>query len=125
MKAAVRDRYGTPDVVRVVDLPTPVPGKGEVLVRTRAASVNRADLDGIQPRPGFVRLFMGLRAPRQPQIGFDVAGVVESVGPGATRFKAGDEVFTCLTAHPNVSTVAASAGSELKWTLFHPSARSR
>jgi len=98
MKAAIRDRYGTPDVVRVVDLPVPVPGEGEVLVRTRAASVNRADLDGIQPRPGFVRLFMGLRAPRQPQIGFDVAGVVESVGPGATRFQPGDEVFTDLFA---------------------------
>jgi NADPH:quinone reductase-like Zn-dependent oxidoreductase len=50
-----------------------------------AASVNRADLDGIQPRPQFMRLFMGLRAPRQPQIGVDVAGVVDSVGAGVTR----------------------------------------
>jgi len=106
MKAAVRYRYGSPDVVRVEDLPTPTPAEGEVLVRTRAASVNRADLDGIQPRPQFVRLFMGLRAPRQPQIGVDVAGVVESVGAGVTRFRPGDEVFADLFAAGHVGTFA-------------------
>jgi NADPH:quinone reductase-like Zn-dependent oxidoreductase len=106
MKAAVRYRYGTPDVVRVEELETPVPGEGEVLVRTRAASVNRADLDGIQPRPGFVRLFIGLRAPRQPQIGLDVAGVVASVGPGATRFKPGDAVFADLSVYSNTGAFA-------------------
>ena len=88
MKAAQRYRYGGPDVVEVREVEAPVPGEGEVLVRTRAASVNRADLDCIQPRPGFVRLFMGLRAPRQPQIGFDVAGVVESVGAGRDALSA-------------------------------------
>ena len=106
MKAAVRYRYGSPDVVRVEDLPTPTPAEGEVLVRTRAASVNRADLDGIQPRPQFVRLFMGLRAPRQPQIGIDVAGVVEAVGAGVTRFRPGDEVFADLFAAGHVGTFA-------------------
>ena len=106
MKAAVRYRYGTPDVVRVEDLPKPIPAEGEVLVRTRAASVNRADLDGIQPRPQFVRLFMGLRAPRQPQIGVDVAGLVEAVGAGVTRFRPGDEVFADLFAAGHVGTFA-------------------
>jgi NADPH:quinone reductase-like Zn-dependent oxidoreductase len=74
----------------------PTPREGEVLVRVHAASVNRADLDGIQPRPAFVRLFIGLRAPRYKHVGIDVAGVVEAVGPGATRFKPGDRVFTDL-----------------------------
>jgi len=93
MHAAVRDRYGSPEVVRVEEIPTPVPGAGEILVKVEAASVNRADLDGLTPRPGFVRLFFGLRAPRNHRIGIDVAGTVERAGDGVTRFKAGDRVF--------------------------------
>src|SRR5688572_27753424 len=93
MKAAVQDRYGPPEVVRVIDVDRPVPSTDQVLVRVRAASVNRADLDGLGPRPSFARLFMGLRAPRNNRTGLDVAGVVEAVGPDAARFKPGDEVF--------------------------------
>jgi NADPH:quinone reductase-like Zn-dependent oxidoreductase len=101
MKAAICDRYGTPDNVRVEDVERPTPGAGDVLVRVHAASVNRADLDGIEPRPAFVRAFVGLRRPRNPRIGIDVAGVVEAVGDGVTRFRAGDAVFTDLfTASP-------------------------
>ena len=98
MKAAWRDRYGPPEVVEIRDVERPEPGEGQVLVRVRAASVNRADLDGLKPKPGFMRLFMGLRAPRDHGIGIDAAGVVESVGAGVTRFKPGDEVFTDLFA---------------------------
>ena len=93
MKAAIQDRYGPVDVVKVQELDRPVPSDGQVLVRAKAASVNRADLDGLGPKPGFVRLFMGMRAPRNHNFGIDVAGVVEAVGPGVTRFKPGDEVF--------------------------------
>ena len=93
MKAAVRERYGTPDVVHVVEIERPLPVDDQVLVRVRAASVNRADLDGIDPRPGFVRLIYGVRAPRNHRLGLDIAGVVESVGPTATRFRPGDHVF--------------------------------
>ena len=78
------------------DVPDPVPSDGEVLVRVRAASVNRADLDGLKPRPSFMRLFMGLRAPRNHRVGIDVAGVVESVGAGVTRLRPGQEVFADL-----------------------------
>jgi NADPH:quinone reductase-like Zn-dependent oxidoreductase len=99
MRAAVRDRYGSPDVVTIEELDRPVPHDDEVLVRVRVASVNRADLDGIQPRPSFVRLFIGLRAPRNRRLGIDVAGVVEAVGPGVTRFRPGDRVFADLFAH--------------------------
>jgi NADPH:quinone reductase-like Zn-dependent oxidoreductase len=98
MKAAVRDQYGSTDVVRLDDVPKPGPEGDQVLVRVRAASVNRADLDGLGPRPVFARLFMGLRAPRNPRIGIDVAGVIESVGSGVTRFKVGDNVFADLFA---------------------------
>ena len=67
-----------------------------MLVRVQAASVNRADLDGIYPKPAFVRLLLGVRRPRNPRLGIDVAGVVEAVGSGVTRFKAGDRVFADL-----------------------------
>ena len=96
MKAAVRERYGSLDVVELRDIDRPVPAGDQVLVRIEAASVNRADLDGIVPKPAFARLFMGLRAPRNPRIGLDAAGVVESVGPGVTRFAPGDRVFADL-----------------------------
>jgi NADPH:quinone reductase-like Zn-dependent oxidoreductase len=93
MKAAMRDRYGPPDVIEVRDVERPVPEDDQVVVRVHAASVNRADLDGLKPRWQFSRLFLGLRKPRSPRLGLDVAGVVEAVGPSAMRLKAGDEVF--------------------------------
>jgi NADPH:quinone reductase-like Zn-dependent oxidoreductase len=93
MKAAVRDRYGSPDVVELAEVDRPVPSDGQVLVRVRAASVNRADLDGLKPRPSFMRLFMGVRAPRNRRVGIDVAGVVEAVGAGVARFRPGQQVF--------------------------------
>jgi NADPH:quinone reductase-like Zn-dependent oxidoreductase len=94
MKAAVRARYGAVSkVVELRDMEVPAPRDGDVLVRVRAASVNRADLDGIAPRPGFVRLFTGLRAPRQLRLGVDVAGEVEAVGRAVSRLKPGDRVF--------------------------------
>jgi NADPH:quinone reductase-like Zn-dependent oxidoreductase len=96
MRAAVRERYGSPDVVHLTEIERPVPTADQVLVRVHAASVNRADLDGIEPRPAFVRSFLGLRAPRNHRLGIDVAGVVESVGPNVTRFRPGDEVFADL-----------------------------
>ena len=96
MKAAVRDRYGSVDVVEVREIERPSPSGDDVLVRVEAASVNRADLDGLTPKPSIVRLFLGIRAPRNPRLGCDVAGVVEAVGPDATRFRPGDRVFSDL-----------------------------
>lgn len=96
MKAALRDRYGPPDVVELREVDRPTPVDDEVLVRVHAASVNRADLDVLKPKPQFSRLFLGLRAPRAHGVGLDVAGVVESVGPAATRFAPGDRVFADL-----------------------------
>jgi NADPH:quinone reductase-like Zn-dependent oxidoreductase len=96
MKAAYADRYGAPDVVKLRELERPTPTGDEVLVRVRAASVNRADLDGLKPKPGFLRLFMGIRAPRNQEVGIDAAGVVEAVGPEATRLEVGDAVMTDL-----------------------------
>lgn len=93
MKAAMRDRYGPPEVMEIREVEQPNPVGDQVLVRVHAASVNRADLDYLYPRWQFLRLFLGLRKPRVRGVGLDVAGVVESVGPSATRFRPGDEVF--------------------------------
>jgi NADPH:quinone reductase-like Zn-dependent oxidoreductase len=97
VKAARVYQYGLPGkVVELLDVERPTPTGDEVLVKVHAASVNRADLDGLGPRPQFVRLIIGVRAPRNPRLGIDVAGIVEARGPGANRFKPGDRVFADL-----------------------------
>src|SRR5437870_9565438 len=93
MKAAVRDRYGSPDVVELREIDTPVPADNEVLVRVRAASVNPADWYGVAGTPFVARLGTGLRKPRNTRIGADFAGQVEAVGKDVTQFRPGDEVF--------------------------------
>ena len=98
MKAAIRERYGPPEVVEVREVDTPTPKDDEVLVRVWAASVNRADLDYLGPRPGFIRPMIGMRAPRDPRMGIDVAGVVDAVGSSVTGFQAGDRVFGDMLA---------------------------
>lgn len=89
MLAAVVDRFGPPEVVRLVDLPRPVAGAGEALVRVRAAAVTVADarIRGARFPRGFgllARLGLGLLRPRRPVLGSSFAGVVEAVGPGVT-----------------------------------------
>ncbi|MEO7667310.1 MAG: NAD(P)-dependent alcohol dehydrogenase, partial [Dehalococcoidia bacterium] len=96
MKAAMHDRYGPPGVVKVREIETPVPTEDQILVRVQAASVNRADLDKLTARWAFTRLFMGLLRPKNPRLGIDVAGVVEAIGPAATRFTVGERVFADL-----------------------------
>ncbi len=92
MRAAVRDRYGPPDVeLREID--KPVPTDHEVLVRVRAASLNLADWYAVRGRPYVGRTQMGLRKPKDIGLGVDYAGTVEAVGGNVTEFQPGDEVF--------------------------------
>lgn len=93
MKAARQHRYGGLDVISIDDVPIPTPAAHQVLVRVHAASVNRGDLDGLVPKPKFIRLFAGIRAPRNKRMGIDVAGVVEAVGSAVSRLAVGDRVF--------------------------------
>jgi NADPH:quinone reductase-like Zn-dependent oxidoreductase len=92
VKAVIHDRYGGPEVLRVEDVPVPTPGKGQVLVRIRATSVNLSDWEGLTGSPGYARMG-GLRRPRRRILGSDIAGVVDAVGPGVSRFREGDEVY--------------------------------
>jgi NADPH:quinone reductase-like Zn-dependent oxidoreductase len=92
MRAAVHDRYGDPDVLRLEERPVPSPGELQVLVEVAATSINLSDWEGLTGSPGYSRLG-GLRRPRNPVLGSDIAGVVEAVGDGVTRFRPGDEVY--------------------------------
>lgn len=97
MKAIVQDVYGSADVLELRDIAKPVPGDGEVLIRVRAAGVDQGVWHLMAGLPYLVRLFgYGLKKPKVPVRGREVAGVVEAVGSGVTRFAVGDEVFgTC------------------------------
>jgi NADPH:quinone reductase-like Zn-dependent oxidoreductase len=96
MRAVVYERYGGPDVLELRELDAPRPAEGEVLVRVRAASVNSWDWELLRGTP-FMNRIGGLRTPKHPILGADVAGEVEAVGPGVTRFQPGDEVFGDLS----------------------------
>ena len=77
----------------------PAPAEGELLVRVRAAAVNMADVDYLKGNPPVARLGTGLRRPRNSALGLDLAGVVEAIGGGVTKFSIGDEVFADMTEH--------------------------
>lgn len=93
MKAIVQDAYGSPDVLELREIEKPEIADDEVLVRVRAAGVDRGVWHLMTGLPYLTRLAFGLRAPKNPVLGMDVAGVVEKVGENVTRFRPGDEVF--------------------------------
>ena len=93
MKAVVCDRYGPPEVLRLDDVPRPVPRPDEVLIKIRATAVNRSDTETRAGTPPAARLVTGLRRPRHRILGSELAGVVEAAGPAVTEFTVGDEVF--------------------------------
>jgi NADPH:quinone reductase-like Zn-dependent oxidoreductase len=93
MRAAVRDRYGPPEVVRVAEVEKPAVKDRDVLVRVHATTVNRTDCGLRAAKPWIYRLFLGLRRPRRTILGTEFAGEVEAVGDAVTAFKVGDRVF--------------------------------
>lgn len=98
MRAIVCPSYGPADVLQIQDVPTPVPGPREVLVRTYATTVSTGDWrvrSGLFPAGfGWIgKLVLGVKGPRQPILGTELAGVVEAVGAQVSRFKVGDAVF--------------------------------
>jgi len=94
MRAVVHDRYGPPEVLRIEEIPRPVPTGAELLVEVRAATVNRTDCHVRKADPFLWRIMgAGLLHPKQRQSGSDFAGVVVEVGHAVTEFSVGDEVF--------------------------------
>jgi len=103
MKAAVYERYGSPEVVSLRDLPTPEPKPNEVRVRIRASTVSTGDwrARSLQLPPGFGllgRLVFGITRPRQPILGSEFSGVVDAIGRDVTSLVVGDEVFAFANA---------------------------
>jgi NADPH:quinone reductase-like Zn-dependent oxidoreductase len=99
MKAFLYDRYGPPQSIRMAEVAKPVPSAHEVLVKVRAASVNAADWHIVRGKPLFSRATLGLLRPKHHILGGDIAGQVETVGSGVTRFKPGDEIYAGLLDH--------------------------
>ena len=96
MKAIVQDAYGPPEVLELKDIDRPQIDDDQVLVRVHAAGVDRGVWHLMAGLPYFIRLIipeLGMRAPKNPVRGSDLAGVVEIVGSSVTRFKPGDQVF--------------------------------
>jgi len=115
MKAVIFTQYGSPEVLRLVDLPKPAPHSNEVLVKVHATTVTIGDCRmrsfTVPPENWlFARLSRGLFKPRRPELGMELAGVIESVGKEVTRFKPGDPVFA--------STFDANFGGYAEYKCF-------
>jgi NADPH:quinone reductase-like Zn-dependent oxidoreductase len=93
MKAIVQDRYGSADVLEFQDIEDPVPGREDVLIRVHAAGAGPDVWHLMTGMPYMARLAIGLRKPKLPILGWDVAGTVEAVGASVAAFRPGDEVM--------------------------------
>ncbi len=120
MKAIVKTAYGGPEVLRLEEIEKPVPKEGQVLVKIHAASVNPADyheLRGGMTRilaPLIMRQNIGLRKPKDPSFGSDIAGTIEAVGPNVSKFTLGDEVFgTCAKGSGGFAEYACARETRL------------
>ena len=100
MRAAVRTRYGGPEVIGFDDVPEPVAGSGEILVRVHAATVNRTDCAYRSGHPWINRAFCGWPRPRVQVLGSEYAGVVVGVGEGVGSYAVGDRVFGFVEGRP-------------------------
>jgi NADPH:quinone reductase-like Zn-dependent oxidoreductase len=99
MKAFIYEQYGPPETLRMAEVDKPAPNAGGVLVKVLAASVNAADWHVLRGKPLFSRATLGLLRPKHKILGVDIAGQVEAVGSGVTRFKPGDEIYANLLDH--------------------------
>lgn len=123
MKAALCRRYGPPDVVQIGEVPKPEPGATDLLVKVRATTVTAGDsrLRSARVPRGFgipLRLGIGITGPRQPILGFELAGEVVAVGPSVSRFAPGDRVFAArMACHSEYVVVREKAAAPLPGNL--------
>lgn len=123
MRAMVYERYGSPDVLRQKDVIKPSPRDNEVLIKIHAATVTSADcrLRSLNLPTGFglvSRLVFGITKPRQPVLGSELAGEIESIGKNVSRFKVGDPVFALsgfgMGAHAEYKCIPEDGAVALK-----------
>jgi NADPH:quinone reductase-like Zn-dependent oxidoreductase len=99
MKAVVHTKYGSPDVLRLMEVERPVPKDDEVLIRVHATTVNRTDCGFLRAEPFFVRVVSGVLRPKATILGSELAGDVVAAGKDVTAFKPGDQVFGLTGMH--------------------------
>jgi NADPH:quinone reductase-like Zn-dependent oxidoreductase len=123
VKAVTYQKYGSPDVLEITEQPRPTPGDNELLIRVRATTVSSADwrMRSLEMPRGFGvlgRLAIGIRGPRKPVLGSELAGDVEAVGRAVTSFKVGDQVFAFtgagLGCHAEYKCLPANGAVALK-----------
>ena len=125
MQALFRDRYGSPDVLSLREVPTPTPDGESVLIRVYAASVNPLDWHMLTGTPYIVRATGGFRRPKAKLIGADVAGRVEAVGANVTHFRPGDDVFgTCSGSFAEFAVAAEKSLAHKPASLTYEQAAS-
>ena len=93
MQAAIRSKYGPPEVLRIEEVDKPLPKEHEILVRVHATTVNRTDCSILWGKPWVIKIFTGLFKPTSPVPGTDFAGEVEAVGNKVSAFRVGDKVW--------------------------------
>lgn len=123
MKAIVYERYGSPDVLQLKEVGKPTPKNNEILIKTHVTTVTSADcrVRSLNVPTGFgliMRLVFGISRPRQPILGSELAGVIESVGKNVSKFKAGDAVFAfsdaAMGCHAEYKCMAENGAVALK-----------
>jgi NADPH:quinone reductase-like Zn-dependent oxidoreductase len=93
MRAVVQDRYGSSEVLRLAEIPRPTIGDDELLVQVRAAGLDRGTEHLMTGKPYAMRLGFGIRRPKNPVSGRDLAGTVVEIGASVAGFAVGDEVY--------------------------------
>jgi len=93
VNAIIQDRYGPPDVLKLVEVELPTPSENQVLVKVHAAAANPLDWHFMRGSPFLVRLQSGLSKPKDPRLGADLAGTIEAVGSDVRGLRPGDAVF--------------------------------
>jgi NADPH:quinone reductase-like Zn-dependent oxidoreductase len=130
MRAVVYAKYGPPDVLRLEDVPKPVPKDDELLIRVFATTVNRTDCGFLRARPYLVRLFMGITKPKRTILGNEFAGEIEAIGKDVASFAVGQKVFGFdginLGAHAEYMTtpekgLVATMPAGMSWEQAAPS----
>jgi NADPH:quinone reductase-like Zn-dependent oxidoreductase len=115
VKAVVYRNYGPPDVLRLQDVPKPIPADDDILIKVHAVSINGSDREGLIGKPLYARIG-GLRKPGHQILGSDIAGRVEFAGANNTEFEPGDEVFGEIPGyHGGFAEYVCTHGRTMAW----------